>query len=519
MSLNFDEMNLSPETLRAIKDMGFTEATPIQSQTIELVKSGRDVIGQSGTGTGKTAAFGIPCLEMIDPDNPQLQAVILSPTRELAMQICEELRRLLKYRDNIKVLPVYGGQPIVKQIAALRRGVQIVVGTPGRVLDHISRHTLKLGSVSCAILDEADEMLDMGFRDDIEKILSKMPEDRQTVMFSATMPEEIKQLANTYQKNPEFIRVGKKELTVPKITQTYFEMKERTKPEAISRLLAMYKPELTIVFCNTKKRVDDLVGILQSKGYIAEGLHGDLKQTQRDVVMNKFRSRTLEILVATDVAARGIDVDDVSMVINYDIPQEAEYYVHRIGRTGRAGKEGKAFSFVVGRDIYRLRDIMRYAKCKIKLGTLPSLTDIEKSRTDEFMDSIRTTIADKELTKYKEIVARLMDEDYHSVDIAAALFKMALSKNDADEALEEIASDPDAMVQLEINAGSKKSIRIKDIVGAIAGECGIPGKTLGQIKVYDDYSLVEVPGSCAADILKIMQDKKLKKTRITIKLV
>ncbi len=511
-------MNLAPETLRAIADMGFEEATPIQSQTIELLKSGEDVIGQSQTGTGKTAAFGIPCLEMIDESSQRLQAVILSPTRELAIQICEELRRLLKYRDGIKILPIYGGQPIDRQIAALRRGVQVVVGTPGRVIDHINRHTLKMRDVRFAVLDEADEMLDMGFRDDIEKILSKMPEERQTVLFSATMPEEIKQLAKTYQRNPKFVKVAKKELTVPKIEQTYFEIKERTKPEAVSRLMDMYNPELTVIFCNTKKRVDDLVEILQSRGYFAEGLHGDLKQTQRDMVMKKFRSRTIEILVATDVAARGIDVEDVSMVINYDIPQDEEYYVHRIGRTGRAGKEGMAFSFVVGRDIYKLREIMAYAKCKIKLGKLPSLSDIERNRVNEFLDSVRNTVAENHLAKYIAMVEQLMDEDISSMDIAAALMKLALHDEDAENA-EEYLSDPDAIVELKINAGSKKSIRAKDIVGAIAGECGISGKCLGHIEVYPDHSTVEVPRKYVNDILKIMQNKKIKKAKVGVSLI
>lgn len=511
-------MNLAPETLRAIADMGFEEATPIQSQTIELLKSGEDVIGQSQTGTGKTAAFGIPCLEMIDESSQRLQAVILSPTRELAIQICEELRRLLKYRDGIKILPIYGGQPIDRQITALRRGVQVVVGTPGRVIDHINRHTLKMRDVRFAVLDEADEMLDMGFRDDIEKILSKMPEDRQTVLFSATMPEEIKQLAKTYQRNPKFVKVAKKELTVPKIEQTYFEIKERTKPEAVSRLMDMYNPELTVIFCNTKKRVDDLVEILQSRGYFAEGLHGDLKQTQRDMVMKKFRSRTIEILVATDVAARGIDVEDVSMVINYDIPQDEEYYVHRIGRTGRAGKEGMAFSFVVGRDIYKLREIMAYAKCKIKLGKLPSLSDIERNRVNEFLDSVRNTVAENHLAKYIAMVEQLMDEDISSMDIAAALMKLALHDEDTENA-EEYLSDPDAIVELKINAGSKKSIRAKDIVGAIAGECGISGKCLGHIEVYPDHSTVEVPRKYVNDILKIMQNKKIKKAKVGVSLI
>jgi ATP-dependent RNA helicase DeaD len=333
------------------------------------------------------------------------------------------------------------------------------------------------------------------------------------------MPEEIKQLAGTYQRNPKFVKVAKKELTVPKIEQIYFEIKERTKPEAVSRLMDMYNPDLTVIFCNTKKRVDDLVEILQSRGYFAEGLHGDLKQTQRDQVMKKFRSRTIEILVATDVAARGIDVEDVSMVINYDIPQDEEYYVHRIGRTGRAGKEGKAFSFVVGRDIYKLRDIMSYAKCKIKLGKLPSLADIEKNRTNEFLDRVRTTIEENHLSGYLAMVDRLMEEDdLSSMDIAAALLKLALG-NDDDKEYEDDLSDPDAIIRLEINAGSKKSVRAKDIVGAIAGECGIPGKALGHITIFEERSVVEVPKRYVGDVLTIMQNKRIKKAKISVKKV
>jgi ATP-dependent RNA helicase DeaD len=393
--------------------------------------------------------------------------------------------------------------------------VQVVVGTPGRVIDHIKRHTLKLNAVRLAVLDEADEMLDMGFRDDIESILEKMPEDRQTVLFSATMPDEIKALAKRYQKNPQHIKVAKKELTVPKITQTYFEIKEKTKPEAVSRLMDMYNPQLTVIFCNTKKRVDDLVEILQSRGYFAEGLHGDLKQSQRDLVMKKFRSGTIEILVATDVAARGIDVENVSMVINYDIPQDEEYYVHRIGRTGRAGRDGVAFSFVVGRDIYKLREIMAYAKCKIKLGKLPSLADIERNRVNEFLDSVRNTVAENHLAKYMAMVEQLMDEDISSMDIAAALMKLALYDEENELNANDTLSDPDAITELRINAGSKKSIRAKDIVGAIAGECGIPGKALGHIEVYENHSTVEVPRRYVADVMKIMQNKKIKKARVS----
>ncbi|MBE6011992.1 MAG: DEAD/DEAH box helicase, partial [Lachnospiraceae bacterium] len=374
----FQEMNLSLSVLKAIEDLGYEEATPIQSQSIDLIMKGRDVLGQSQTGTGKTAAFGIPCVELTDPDDRRLQSLVLCPTRELAIQVSEEIRKLLKYKDNVRVLPIYGGQPIDRQITALKKGAQIVIGTPGRVMDHMRRHTLKMDNVKIVILDEADEMLDMGFREDIETILDKIDSNRQTVLFSATMPKGILELTGEYQKDAVKISIAPKELTVPSIYQGYFEVREHNKMEALCRVYDLNNPELALVFCNTKKKVDEIVGILQGRGYLAEALHGDLKQQQRDIVMKKFRNRTLEILVATDVAARGIDVDDIDIVFNYDLPQDEEYYIHRIGRTGRAGKSGKAFTFVVGKEIYKLKDIMRHTNAKISREKLPSSGDIEQ---------------------------------------------------------------------------------------------------------------------------------------------
>ena len=511
-NLKFEELHLSKELIRAVKDMGFEEATPIQSKAITKILQGKDVIGQSQTGTGKTAAFGLPCIDMIDVENKKLQAVILSPTRELAIQICEEFRKFLKYKEDIKVVPVYGGQPIERQIGALKKGVQIVVGTPGRIMDHMKRRTLKMETVKMVVLDEADEMLDMGFREDIELILDKIPEDRQTILFSATMAKEIMELTDQYLVNPEIIKVARKELTVPNIEQIYFEIKEKTKVEATSRLMDMYLPDLAVIFCNTKKRVDELVEHLQGRGYFAEGLHGDLKQMQRDIVMKKFRNRTIEILVATDVAARGIDVDDVDMVINYDLPQDEEYYVHRIGRTGRAGRSGRAFSFVVGREIYKLRDITKYTKAKIKLGKLPSLTDIEEAKTRNFVEKVKKVIEEGRLTKYINIVESIINEDISAVDLSAALLKMNLyDENTEDIDFEDdLEENNEKLVRLFINVGSKKRVRPKDIVGAIAGETGIPGKSIGDIDIYEDYTFLDVPKKYVKDILKGMKGKKIK---------
>ena len=329
-TVRFDELELQPQILRGIKAMGFEEATPIQSQAIPVVMSGSDVIGQAQTGTGKTAAFGIPILQTVDPSNKKTQVIILSPTRELAIQVADEIRALAKYMHGVKVLPVYGGQEISKQIRSLKGGAQIIIGTPGRVMDHLRRRTIRCDHVNKIVLDEADEMLNMGFREDIETILEYIPEPHQTILFSATMPKPILEITKKYQKDAVTIKVVKKELTVPSIDQFYYDVKRKEKIDVLSRLLDYYDPKLSLVFCNTKRKVDELTNELQGRGYFAEGLHGDMKQSQRDRVMNNFRKGKTDILVATDVAARGIDVDDVEAVFNYDIPQDDEYYVHRL---------------------------------------------------------------------------------------------------------------------------------------------------------------------------------------------
>ena len=522
----FEDMNISPEICQAVLDMGFEEATPIQSQAIPLIQQGRDIIGQSQTGTGKTAAFGIPCLERIQADDRRLQALILCPTRELAIQVSEEFRKLLKYKENIRVVPIYGGQPIDRQILALKKGAQVVIGTPGRVMDHMRRRTLKMETVQMMILDEADEMLDMGFREDIETILVKIPEDHQTLLFSATLSPEILDITKRFQKDPAYVKIVRKELTVPSIEQYYFDVREKTKLEALTRIIDVYMPNLAMVFCNTKKRVDDLVELLQGRGYFAEGLHGDLKQAQRDKVMQKFRNGTIEILVATDVAARGIDVDDIDIVFNYDVPQDEEYYVHRIGRTGRAGRSGKAFTFCVGKEIYKLRDIMRYTKTKIVQQKLPTLSDVEEMKTNIFLEKIKDSIQSGGLTKYVNLVERLMDEDFAAIDIAAALLKHNLAdvRTDDLDVLEDIncdetnlyGGDSEKMVRIFLNAGKKQKIRAKDIVGAIANEAGVPGKALGAIDLFDDYTFVDVPREYLRDVIHGMKHAKIKNKKVHV---
>ncbi len=521
----FEEMPLSPELKRAAWDLGFEEPTPIQSQTVGLVLEGRDVIAQSQTGTGKTAAFGMPILEQIDPDEPRLQALILCPTRELAIQVGEEFRKFLKYKASIKVLPVYGGQPINRQILALKKGVQVIIGTPGRVMDHLRRHTLKMDAVRFVVLDEADEMLDMGFREDMEDILSHIPHPHQTLLFSATMSGEIMELAHSFLQEPEICKVAHRELTVPSIDQAYFDVKARAKTDLLCRLLDLESPRRSIVFCNTKKRVDELVEQLQARGYFAEALHGDLKQPQRDSVMQRFRSGSLELLVATDVAARGLDVDNVDVVFNYDIPQDEEFYVHRIGRTGRAGKDGKAYSFVTGKEIYKLRDIMRYTKASIPQHRIPTLQDVEEAKTNQFLEQVRATIQEGRLAKYVHLTESLLEEDYSTLDIAAALFKLALPEDEFDEG--GILSDGETRrygnsggdsARLFLSVGKKDKLRAKDVVGALAGETGIPGNKIGSIEIYDEFSFVDVPEEYVAEILQRMKSARIKGKKVTVEL-
>ncbi|WP_310604646.1 DEAD/DEAH box helicase [Anaerosporobacter sp.] len=523
-TIRFEELNLSAPLLKGIVEMGFEQASPIQAKAIPAVLAGGDIIGQAQTGTGKTAAFGIPLLESIDTKNKHLQAVVLCPTRELAIQVAEEIRKIAKFLHGIKILPIYGGQDITKQIRSLKAGTQVVIGTPGRVMDHMRRKTVKFNEVKMIVLDEADEMLNMGFREDIETILKEMPEERQTVLFSATMPKPIMDIASTYQKDASIIKVVKKELTVPKIEQYYYEVKPKNKQEVLSRLLDMYDPKLSLVFCNTKKMVDELVTDLKGRGYFAEGLHGDLKQQQRDRVMNGFRNGKTEILVATDVAARGIDVDDVEAVFNYDVPQDDEFYVHRIGRTGRAGREGKAFTFVVGKEVYKLKDIQRYCKTKIICQPIPSINDVASTKVEKVLNQIDEIIKSEDLSKMVDLIeTRVNDEDYTSLDVAAAFLKLAMGNNDSNDSLSSSEAVDfgdtgarEGMVRLFVNIGKKQNARPGDILGAIAGETGMPGKLIGTIDMFDKYTFVEVPGEYANEVIQVMKDAKIKGKSINI---
>lgn len=524
-TLKFDELNLSREILRGVREMGFEEASPIQSQAIPIAMTGADIIGQAQTGTGKTAAFGIPVLEKVKKEIKHPQALILCPTRELAVQAAEEIRKIAKYMHGVKILPIYGGQDINKQIRALK-GTQIIIGTPGRVMDHLRRKTIRCEHVDTIVLDEADEMLNMGFREDIETVLQYIPnEDRQTILFSATMPQPILDITKNYQKpDARMIKVVKKELTVPKIEQYYLDVKRKDKVEVLCRLLDYYEPKLSLVFCNTKKMVDDLTEVLKGRGYFAEGLHGDMSQAQRDRVMKSFRNGKTDILIATDVAARGIDVDDVEAVFNYDIPQDDEYYVHRIGRTGRAGRTGRSFTFVKGKEVYKLKDIMRYCKTKIYAMPVPSLNDVNQIKIEKVMDKIGTIIEEEDLTSMINMIEKQVNEsDYTAMDIAAAFLKMymgQLGDGSADSDNSEYDFDntgaEEGMARLFINIGKAQKIKAKDILGAIAGEANIPGKLVGAIDLYDKYTFVEVPKENAADVLKAMKNVKIKGKAINI---
>lgn len=517
--MKFDELNIDERILRAVEDMGFEETSPIQTQAIPAVLEGIDVIGQAQTGTGKTAAYSIPMLQKINPDVKKPQAIVLCPTRELAVQVAEEIRKLAKYMSDIKVLPVYGGQEIVRQIKSLKSGVQIIVGTPGRVMDHMRRKTVKFDSVSMVILDEADEMLDMGFRDDMETILTETPEERQTVLFSATMPKPIMEIARKFQKDAKIIKVVRKELTVSNIDQFYYEVRPKNKTEILSRLIDIYNPKLSVVFCNTKRQVDELISELKGRGYFADGIHGDMKQQQRDRVMDDFRSGKTEILIATDVAARGIDVDGVDIVFNYDLPQDEEYYVHRIGRTGRAGKSGLALSFISGREVYKLKDIERYCKTKILAKPIPSLDDVKNTKMDGIFDKIKEMIeADEHRTMLDMVEEHVNQEDYTLMDMAAALLKMIVGDTlDRVDEVENFHFDENAdtsrMVRLFINVGKKDKITPANILGAIAGESGMPGRLVGAIDMMDNYTFVDVPAKHAEAVLAAMNDNVLIKGR------
>ncbi|MCL1989939.1 MAG: DEAD/DEAH box helicase [Defluviitaleaceae bacterium] len=534
--LSFKDLGLSESTLKSIEEIGYKVPSPIQAQAIPVVLLGQDVVGQAQTGTGKTAAFMLPILEKIDPKNRNVQALILCPTRELAVQVHDEAKKFAKNNPEINLLSVYGGQSYDPQIRALKRGVQIVVGTPGRVMDHMKRRTLKLDHLKFMVLDEADEMLNMGFKDDIESILIETPEGRQTVLFSATMPAEILKIARTHQKNPEVIKVAAKELSNRQIDQYYIEVKSRDRVQAMIRCIDAMGITSSIVFTNTKREVDELVSKLQSEGYVAEGLHGDLKQVQRDRVMHAFRRKKVNILVATDIAARGIDVNNIEAVFNYDIPLNEENYVHRIGRTGRAGESGVSITFVFGRDMFKLRRIEAYTKSKMQKMPLPDAQDIKNQRINKFVDELTANLENSDFSKEHEILGNLVDAGHSLVDVAASLLNMQIGGIDKKYApIEEVTSyergggrsgerrDRDRRVgprkhevRLAFNIGNKKRMSPKELVSMISKNANVPPRAVGDIDIRSKQTYVNVDKAFVGQIMKRLDSKYIDGIKLTV---
>ncbi len=521
----FNELNLSQELLDAVDELGYQDMTEIQQQSIPLLLEGSDVVGLSNTGTGKTAAFGIPAVESItESDRKRVAVLILCPTRELAMQAADEMRKYAKFKHCVRICAVFGGASMEKQIHELKRGANIVIGTPGRVLDHIRRRTLKLDNLRCLILDEADEMLNMGFREDIESVLAESPEDRQTVLFSATMPPEILAITEKYQNDPVKVKIKSAQKTVESIKQFYFEVPMGRKTDALKLLLAAYSPTSAMIFCNTKAMVDQLTEELIKSGFRAAGLHGDMKQVQRTQVMNGFKSKSTEILVATDVAARGIDVNDVEAVFNYDLPQDNEYYIHRIGRTGRAGKEGAAYTIISGRrQLFDLRAIEKFTRAEITQLPLPDKDEITALK----MDSIVQEISGAEsVHQAYMILDRLAAQGIDSREAAARLISSKI--NDAVKNLPEFKAPVPLRhgrrkdcktVKVDINIGRNKRIAPNFIIAALTDATGMSGRDFGKIDIFDAHTTVEVPETESDYIIDSTNSMRINGHQVEVKLL
>ncbi|MGC1481467.1 MAG: DEAD/DEAH box helicase [Chthoniobacterales bacterium] len=543
-------MGLSPEVLKAVEKMGFEEASPIQSEAIPVLLSGQDVVGQSQTGSGKTAAFAIPVIERVDASSRYPQALILCPTRELAVQVAEEVSKLASSKRGVVELPIYGGASYERQNRGLRDGAQIIIGTPGRVMDHLDRGTLKLDQVSTIVLDEADRMLDMGFRDDIQTILDQTPEDRQTVFFSATMPRAIQELVKRYTRDPVSVRIETKAMSGPAIDQIYYEVDRRSKLEALCRIIDLDDVKCAIVFCATKMMCDQLAEHLIARGYVADKLHGDITQAARERVMKRFRERRVEFLVATDVAARGLDVDDIEVVFNYDLPHDGEDYVHRIGRTGRAGRSGRAITFVAGREIRKLENMIRYTKGKIRRERVPSLEELEEKRTNHTFEQLRETLESGDFTKRDSFVDRLLDQGHSPTDIASALMHLLMSETSgaASDSPNEISTGrPDreyndrddrparggrdraprerrsrdepveaGMTRLVFMAGRLSQMRPADIVGMITGQTQFGKEKIGVITIADKHTTVDVAEDAVQEVIAECNGLKFKGRKMAV---
>ncbi len=533
----FTELGLSAELLKAVVQMGYEEATHIQSQAIPALLSGADVVGQSQTGSGKTAAFALPAIEKVDSRLRAPQILILCPTRELAVQVAEEVAKLASFKKGVREIPIYGGQSYDRQLRGLKDGAQIIIGTPGRVMDHLDRRTLKLDQVKMVILDEADRMLDMGFLDDIRTVLKQAPTERQTVFFSATLPRPIQDLIKTFTKNPVNVTIETQALTMPAIEQVYYEVDRRWKLDVLCRLIDLQDIKFGIIFCATKMMVDELTEHLVARGYAADKMHGDMTQAMRERVIAKFRKRGLDFLVATDVAARGLDVDDVEVVFNYDLPHDGDDYIHRIGRTGRAGRSGRAITFVSGREIYKMQSIIRFTKGKIRRERIPSEEEVEKKRANSFYDSLHKTLAEGKYERQDALIGRLLDQGFVATDIASALIHLfgdddakpvepvrqqppnpARRDDDGERRFSERAKQVDnrkerpaatgtglkadresggvsheaGKVRLTLGVGRDHGVQPGDVLGVIVGITKLPKDIVGVIRVQTKQTFVDV---------------------------
>ena len=535
--MRFSDLNLSSELLRAIVDLGFESPSEVQEASIPIILEGRDVLAQAQTGTGKTASFGIPMIERMEENADDLQALVLVPTRELARQVSEELKKLAKYKKFINIVPIYGGADMGKQLRDLKKGASIVVGTPGRVMDHMKRKTIRLDGLKFLTFDEADEMFDMGFRDDMKTIIERTNPDRQTLFFSATFDNDIRDFSRLYQRDPAKVIIEKKELTAEKIEQFYLELNRNMKTEILNRLILIHKPKKSIIFCNTKRMVESLEVEIAQRGYKVDSLHGDMRQSSRDNVMKKFRNGTIDVLIATDVAARGLDVSDIDLVFNYDLPQQAEYYVHRIGRTARAGKKGASFTFVTSKDFPKFREIEKYANIKMEKMKLPTKADVERESLDNLFDKVNKNILKAEdQASYTEVLNKLLAEGHSLYDISASLLKLVnestnktkikdldrvdygkkfeISKKSksSDRSRDKKSKEMKKIKgpKIFINKGKRDGLDSRDLIRLLGRHTDINPSDIGRINIMPNFSFVEVPKNMIKDAIKDLDGKKVK---------
>ncbi len=539
--MKIENIEINELIQKALEEMGYEELTQIQQEAIPHILEGKDIIAQSNTGTGKTAAFGIPVIQSIDTDVRRPQAIALCPTRELAVQVSNEFKKMSKYIEGLRTVSVYGGADIRGQIDKLKGGAQIIIGTPGRVIDLIDRGVIKLDQLKTTILDEADEMLKMGFKEDIELILSKIDHKTQTLLFSATMPEAIIKITKEFQDNPVMVKTLREGITAKEVKQSYFMVKHSDKTEALMRIIDTYTTKLALVFCNTKRSVDELFDILVDKGYNCDKIHGDINQAQRLDTLNKFNNGLVDVLIATDVAARGLDIKEVEAVINYEIPSKEDYYVHRIGRTGRAGREGLSFTLLTNKEIKKLQAIEKYTKKPIRKRQIPTIEKVNEIKQDKFIRNIEAKIANGVTEDYSYIINRLYESGNSPEAIISALIKDRLSFDDIenDKDLNDIIPERSERsdrsdrkkpsrerndeinksgVRFFLNLGKKDGVRPKDILGAVAGECDIPGNDIGEIEILDKFSFFTAAKEHKNTILKIMNNATIKNKDVVVEL-